>query len=304
MSKLVLIDGNAILHRAYHAIPMLTGNAGQPTNAVHGFVSIMLRIILDLEPTHIVVAWDTAKPTFRHAQYSNYQANRPRGDSELISQFQLIYDVLKAMDIPIFFMEGFEADDILGTISSQVTLHRLLFTETIIVTGDRDILQLVDDQKNIKVFMPVKGLSEGKLYSDKDVVERMGVHANQIVDFKALVGDPSDNYPGVAGIGPKTAIGLLEKYQTLENIYKHLDEIKPTIAKKLATGAEPAGISQRLATIVRDVPVTFNLEDARKWDIANKKVIALFHEIGFKTLTARVIKVGAELEKKRQLSLV
>lgn len=300
MSKLLLIDGNAVLHRAYHALPPLTSNDGQPINAVYGFISMLLNLILQLKPTHIAVAWDTAKPTFRHAEYTNYQANRPRSDSELVSQFSLAHKVLEAMNIPIYSIEGFEADDILGTISSQ----KGMVDEVVIVTGDRDILQLVDEQRNIRVFMPVKGLSDGKLYGEAEVIERMGVTPSQIVDFKALVGDPSDNYPGVTGIGPKTAIDLLKKYQTLDEIYKNLDEIKPNTAKKLALGAEAAGISKRLATIVRDTPVTFVLEDSKNWDIANKKTIALFNQIGFKTLTQRVVKVASSIVKSGQGNLL
>lgn len=296
MTKLVLIDGNAILHRAYHAMPALTSNNGTPINAVYGFISMLLRITQDLKPTHIVVAWDTAKPTFRHSEYSNYQANRPRGDSELVVQFDIIYSVLKAMAIPIYFMEGFEADDVIGTIATQCRDKKLV-DEVNIVTGDRDILQLVDDEENIKVFMPIKGLSEGKLYSEADVEERMGVKPSQIIDFKALVGDPSDNYPGVAGIGPKTAIGLLKQFGTLEKIYKNLHLVPTKVAEKLANGAEPAGISKRLATIVRDVPITFKLEDAKKWDLSGERVIKLFQEIGFKTLTDRVLKFGSQLQK-------
>lgn len=299
----MLIDGNAILHRAYHAMPPLNAKDGTPINAVYGFISMLLRIIQDLKPTHIAVAWDTAKPTFRHAEYANYQAQRPRGDSELISQFAVCYKVLDTMDIPRFSLEGFEADDVIGTIATQCRDQKLV-DEVNIITGDRDILQLVDEKLNIKVFMPVKGLSDGKLYGDGDVVERMGVNPSQIIDFKALVGDPSDNYPGVAGIGPKTAIDLLVKYGNLEQIYKHLDEIKPNVAKKLAVGAEPAGISKHLATIVRDVPVTFKLEEAQKWDVASKKVLDLFSQIGFKTLSERVVKVGAEIAKSKQINLL
>ena len=304
----MLIDGNAILHRAYHAMPALTSKDGTPINGVYGFVSMLLRIITDLKPTHIVVAWDTAKPTFRHTEYSNYQAQRPKGDSELIVQFDIAYKVLDAMQIPKYFLEGFEADDVIGTLAYQVASRhsggRRPIESIDIVTGDRDILQLVDDDKHIFVYMPTKGISEGKLYKEQDVVERMGVKPNQIIDFKALVGDQSDNYPGVAGVGPKTAIDLLKTYGTLEQIYKNLNDIKPSIAKKLAQGAEPAGISQRLATIVKDVPVTFKLIEAEKWDIAGKKVLDLFAQIGFKTLSDRVVKVGAEIAKSKQMNLV
>lgn len=299
MTKLILIDGNAVLHRAYHALPPLTSKDGKQINAVYGFISMLLRIITDLKPTHIAVAFDTAKPTFRHAEYVGYQAHRPRTDSELSTQFEIMHKVLDSMNIPIYFLAGYEADDVLGTIAKQTKDMK----EVVIVTGDRDILQLVDD-KRVKVFMPVKGLTEGKLYGEAEVMERMGVHPNQIIDYKALVGDPSDNYPGVAGIGPKTAAHLIAEYETVDEIYKNLALIPPKVSKKLAEGIESAGMSKKLATIVTDVPITFHTKDAGIWDIDNKKVLDLFGKLGFKTLTERVKKVGHEIDKEKQMSLI
>lgn len=301
MTKLVLIDGNAILHRAYHALPPnLTTSSGQPINAVYGFVSMLLRVITDLKPTHIAVAFDTAKPTFRHAEYVGYQAHRPRTDSQLSSQFEIAYKVLDAMNIPVYKLVGFEADDVIGTISHQVKG----IDEVVIVTGDRDILQLVDDKENIKVYMPIRGLTDAKLYGEKETFERMGVKPSQIIDYKALVGDPSDNYPGVTGIGPKTANGLIEKYGNVDDIYKHLGDIPEKTAKKLAEGAEAAGISRKLATIVKDVPITFKIGDANHWDVDSDKTLKLFEEIGFKTLTKRVKGVGSQIDKEKQMTLL
>ncbi len=286
MTKLLLIDGNAILHRAYHALPTsLTSKNGEPINAVYGFVSMLIRIIEDIKPTHIAVAFDTPKETFRKAEYVGYQANRPRLESDLSSQFEKTYKVLDAMNIPIYKLERYEADDVIGTISNQCNS---LVDEVVIVTGDRDILQLVDDKKHIGVYMPVKGLKDMKLYKEVDVVGRMGVKASQIVDFKALAGDASDNYPGVTGIGPKTAISLLTKYDFLENIYAKINEIPEKVGKKLAVGVESAGMSKKLATIVKDVPITFHLPETEKWSLNSQRVLDLFVEIGFKTLTNRV----------------
>lgn len=296
-----MIDGNAILHRAYHALPQnLTTKSGQPINAVYGFVSMLLRVVGDLKPTHVAVAFDTAKPTFRHAEYVGYQAHRPRTDSELSSQFEICYKVLDAMNIPTYKLAGFEADDVLGTIAHQVKG----IDEVVIVTGDRDILQLVDDKENIKVYMPIRGLTDAKLYGEKETMERMGVPPIQIIDYKALVGDASDNYPGVAGIGPKTAISLIEKYNSLENIYKKLGEIAPKTSKKLAEGAESAGMSKKLATIVTDVPITFKIEDASRWDVDNDETLKVFEEIGFRTLTKRVKEVGSQIDKEKQMALI
>ncbi len=286
MTKLVLIDGNAILHRAYHALPhSLTTTKGEPINAVYGFVSMLVRIVEDLKPSHLAVCFDTPKETFRKAEYVGYQANRPRLESELSSQFEIAYKVLNAMNIPIYKLERYEADDVLGTIAEQT---QKIVDEVIVVTGDRDILQLVNDKDKVKVYMPIKGLSNAKLYSEKDVIERMGVAADKITDFKGLAGDPSDNYPGVTGIGPKTAINLIEKYGSVEDIYKHLGDIPERVSKKLAIGAESAGISKKLATIVKDVPITFDLDGASKWNMGSEETIKYFKELGFKTLTNRV----------------
>ena len=285
---LLLIDGNAIIHRAYHALPPLSANDGSPINAVYGFISMLLGVIQTLKPTHIIVAWDTPKPTFRHSQYSNYQAQRPRGDSELISQFAIARKVLESMNIPQYSLEGFEADDVIGTIANQLTQYDQV-NDIVIVTGDRDILQLVNDTKHISLYMPIKGLSNAKLYHELDVVDRMGVKADQIIDYKALVGDPSDNYPGVAGIGEKTAINLLNQFGNVDQIYNNLHLIPDKYAKKLAEGAEPAGVSRMLATIVQDVPITAKLDEASKWDVSSERTVKLFREIGFKTLTNRIL---------------
>jgi DNA polymerase-1 len=290
MSKLILIDGNAVLHRAYHALPSsLTTTSGEPINAVYGFISMLLRIITDLKPTHIAVCFDTPVETLRKAEFVGYQANRPRLDSGLSSQFEITYKVLDAMNIPIYKLERYEADDVIGTISNQANS---LVNEIIIVTGDRDILQLVDDNKKIRVWMPVQGLNKTKVYAEVDVVERMGVKPNQIVDYKALAGDASDNYGGVTGIGPKTAINLLEKYNTLENIYEHINQIPEKVAKKLAVGVESAGMSKKLATIIKDAPITFHLADAKNWNIGNPATITYFRQLGFKTLTKRIEQIS------------
>lgn len=305
MSKLILIDGNAILHRAYHALPPLTSKTGKQINAVYGFVSMLLRIIADLKPTHIAVCFDTPKPTFRHAEFTGYQAQRPRMDSELSDQFEVTYKILDAFSIPIFRQEGYEADDLIGTISAQATDNdekNFEADEVVVVTGDRDILQLVTDR--IKVYMPVKGLAQAKIFGKEDVAEKMGVVPSQIVDYKALVGDQSDNYKGVSGIGPKTAIHLIKQFGNVENIYRHLGEIPEKTAQKLAQGAESAGLSQKLATIVTDAPVTFHLDEASKWDVKSPKVLKVFEEIGFKTLSKRVVDVGRQIEKEKQMKML
>jgi DNA polymerase-1 len=299
VSKLILIDGNAILHRAYHALPPLTTKRGEPINAVYGFISMLLRVIQDLRPTHIVVAFDRKEPTFRHKEYEHYQAHRPETDKKLISQFDKAKRVIDAFGIPYYDKAGFEADDVIGTLAKQAEKK---LEEIIIVTGDKDILQLVT--KKTKVYLPVRGLSDAKLMEAEDVVEKMGVRPDQIDDYKALVGDPSDNYPGVPGIGPKTATKLLAEYGTVEDVYKNIDKIQERVAKKLKEGKDLAIVSQKLAEIVTNVPVKLDIEKSGKWKINSKNVLDLFAEYGFKTLTKRANKVGEEINKEKQMSLL
>lgn len=263
MNRLVLIDGNAVLHRAYHALPPLRAPDGSVINALYGFASMLLKVTQDLKPTHVAVAFDRPKPTFRKELYKGYQAARPKMEEDLSSQIPKVYEMLTAFHIPMFGVDGFEADDVIGTIATTVTQKKskLKMDEVIIMTGDRDILQLVAD-KNIQVFMPTKGLSEGKLYGEKEVKERMGVEPDRIPDFKAFAGDASDNYPGVAGIGPKTAINLIDTFGSVEDVYKALRNNTKDIQafsagtiEKLKKGAEDAALYKNIATIRRDVPV-------------------------------------------------
>lgn len=296
MNKLVLIDGNAVLHRAFHAIPPLTSKNGEPTNAIYGFVSMLLNIIQSLNPTHLAVCFDEKEKTFRHIEFPEYQSQRPPTHEDLSSQFEKARDFLEAAGVPIYSKSGYEADDIIGTISNK-------FENIVIITGDRDILQLVNDKKNIKLFMPVGGLSNGKIFGEKETLERMGVPPSQISDLKSLIGDQSDNYKGVSGIGPKTAIGLLSKYKSMSKIYKHLDELPEKLREKLKKGEKDAQMSYRLATIMKDVPIEIDFDGMDNWNIDSDKVKNLFQEFGFKTLTKRVKSVSEKLNKEKQGSL-
>jgi len=298
MGKLVIIDGNAILHRAFHALPPLTTKRGEPINAVYGLVSMVLRVIADLKPTHIAVAFDERAPTFRHKELPTYQAQRPPTANELSGQFGKARDFLKAAGIPVYSKPGFEADDVIGTIVTNTV------DDVVIVTGDRDQLQLVNDKKNIKLYMPIAGLANAKMFGETETIERMGVPPIQITDLKALTGDASDNYFGVSGIGPKTAITLLSKYESVKAIYEHLNEIPSSVREKLEKGKKSADQSYFLATIVRDIPLDLDFEAMGKWNIAGPKVIKLFEEFGFKTLTDRIKKVGKELDDQKQMSLL
>jgi DNA polymerase-1 len=295
VGKLVIIDGHAILHRAYHALPPLTNRNGEMINAVYGLTSMLLRVIQDFKPTYLVVCFDEKEKTFRHKALDTYQAQRPKMADELSSQIQKAKDVVKAFNIPFFSKAGYEADDVIGTIAA------LGGGDVVIITGDKDILQLVNDK--IKVFMPVRGLSEGKLMGEEEVKVKMGVVPSLVADYKALVGDPSDNYSGVPGIGPKTAVSLLDEFGSFEGIYKNLKKIPEKTREKLIRGEESAKVSYKLATLVKNVPIDFKIEEAKKWDIDSPKVMETFTNLGFKTLKERVKKVGKKLDQEKQGSL-
>ncbi len=308
MNKLLLFDGNALMHRAYHALPPLTTKKGEPINAVYGLTSMLLRVITDHSPTHIAFAFDRPEPTFRKEIHKEYQAQRPEMEDELAGQFEKVYQVLSAMGIPVYSKAGFEADDVIGTvakIASEETRNKTQETkidEVIIVTGDRDMLQLVDNETEL--LMPGRGLSDSKLYGESETIERMGVAPSQIVDLKALMGDASDNYKGVPGVGPKTAIKLIEDYKTLENIYRNIDKLPSNVAVKLRENRESADMSYMLAKIRTDVPIDFDLETTSKWKIDSKDLIELFEEYGFNTLTSRVKSVGKSVTSSKQQSLL
>jgi len=295
--KLVLIDAFAILHRAFHAIPPLTNKKGEPTNAVYGFVSMILKVVQDLQPNSLAVCFDVKAPTFRHKEFKDYQSQRPPMADELSSQIEKVKSFLKAANIPIYLKAGYEADDLLGTIAKKSDADSV-----IIATGDKDMLQLVDEKT--KIYMPIVGLSSAKLFGQVEAKERMGVFPSQIPDLKSLMGDPSDNYPGVAGIGPKTAIKLLEKYFSLDKIYAHLQEIEPNVREKLEGGKKDVLLFHRLATIVKDVSIKIDFAEMKKWNIDSPDVIKLFAEFGFKTLTKRVKEVGEKIDQEKQMTLL
>jgi len=301
----MLVDGSAIVHRAYHAMPPLTTSDGIPTGAIHGFFSMLLKLIQQLKPARIVIAFDRAKPTFRQQLYVGYQAQRPKMESDLASQYEAIIDILKKAKIQEVGVDGYEADDIIGTLSEKANKEGII---TYIVTGDRDMLQLVD--RDTLVLMPIKGISEVKIHDAGSVKEKYGVNPPQIVELKALTGDPSDNYPGVAGIGPKTAATLIREYGNVENVYKHLDDIavkNKSLAQKLIDGAEAVTLGKKLAQIVTDVPFVCDLDECQtsKIDIrAFKKALESFE---FKTLPKRVDEIfnqKQEVKKENQMKLL
>lgn len=297
MTKLVLVDGNAIMHRAFHALPSsLTTETGDPINAVYGFTSMILKIIEDLKPTHIAVCFDRKEPTFRKKEFKEYQAHRPEMDTGLSSQFPKAKEVVESMRIPIYEKAGFEADDVIGTVAKKTKVKSV-----VIVTGDRDILQLVDNK--IKVYLPVKGLTNAQLMDEEMVKEKMGVRADQIIDYKGLVGDPSDNYKGVPGIGPKTAEKLLEKYDSFKSIYKNIGKIDKKVAEKLKKYKKSAEMSYRLAKIITNVKVKYDLEDMNDWTVYDTDVEGVFDRFRFKTIKKRAQNLSLKLSKETQTTL-
>lgn len=305
MQKLILIDGNAILHRAFHALPPLTNKKGEIVNAVYGFFLMFLKIMQDFKPSYVVVCFDRPKPTFRKQLYAGYQAKRPKMSEDLVPQIKIVHDVLEKAKISIFEIDGYEADDLIGTVVRQVTERkddrRTSSIEVIIVTGDRDMLQLLN--RNVKAAMPIVGITNMAVFDEKKTEEKYGIKPSQFIDFKALVGDASDNYSGVAGVGPKTAKLLLQKYETLEEIYKNLDKVvekNPNLAKKLAEGAESAGLAKKLATIVTDAPITLDIEKCSFRHFDTEGIRQSFEDLGFKSLLKRLSPESYEVKPENQ----
>jgi len=296
MKKLVLIDSNALVHRAFHALPPLSSPTGQPTNAVYGFTALLLKMIGDLKPDYIVATFDLAGPTFRHEEYEQYKAQRVKAPDELYEQIPAVKRILTAMGIPILTKEGFEADDVIGTISAQT--QDLPDLQTVIVTGDLDTLQLVRG-RTVVVFTLRKGMSDTVMYDEDGVRERYGIAPSQVADLKGLKGDPSDNIPGVKGIGEKTAIALVQKFGDIETLFTELEKPEFIVSKKegvsenlrakLVDQKDMALFSKKLATIVRDVPVAFDIEAAdwhRHLDLPALELLC--KEFGFHTLIKRI----------------
>ncbi|MBI4035219.1 MAG: hypothetical protein HY381_02375 [Candidatus Chisholmbacteria bacterium] len=298
MKRLVLIDGHALLFRAFHAYPLLTTSKGELVNAVYGFASMLLNTIETLKPTHLAVAFDREKPTFRHAAYTQYKATRPEMPADLAGQQERVEEVVKALNMPIFAVEGYEADDVIGTLAlqakSQNTKRKAKSAksnEVVIVTGDRDALQLIENTQ-VKVYMPGRGKIPARLYDEDKFVQEYNLKPGQLVDFKGLVGDSSDNIPGVRGIGPKMAVKLLWEFGSVEEIYKYLPKVKDKfgerVAQQLVDDQEQARLSKELATIDRQVPIELKLSACQVHEYDKEKVVQLFEELEFKSLIKKL----------------
>lgn len=297
--RLLLFDGNALVHRAHHALPPLTlSTTGEVISAVFGFASMLLKAINELKPTHVAVAFDRPEPTFRHKDYLPYKAHRPAIAPELIPQFGKVRELLEVFRIPAFDKEGLEADDILGTLSLQAQAQGI---ETVIVTGDTDAMQLVGT--GVSLLTPRKGFADTVIYDEAKVRERYGLEPSQIADLKGLVGDTSDNIPGVTGIGEKTATRLLQEYGTVEGIYEHIEDVSPPRVREiLERNEDVARLCKHLATIVRNAPVNLDLEACHFAWYDRSRAVQLFREWEFRSLLSKLPQAPVPAKGPEQLS--
>ncbi|MBC8446944.1 MAG: DNA polymerase I [Chloroflexi bacterium] len=281
--KLVLIDGHSLAYRAFHALPdTLATSQGELTNAVYGFTSMLLNVLRDEKPDYIAVAFDVGR-TFRHEQYPQYKAHRAAMPDELRTQMARIRQVVEAFNIPIFEVEGYEADDVLGTLSRQAAQRGV---ETLLVTGDTDAFQLVDP--HTRVLTSRRSFSDTVIYDEAGIEARYGLRPRQLIDYKALTGDKSDNIPGVRGVGDKTATQLLQSYGSVEEVYEHLGEITGRARSALAGNEAQALLSKQLVAIVRDMDIALDLEKCRVGDFDRQQVVEFFREMEFRSLLERV----------------
>ena len=282
--RLVVLDAMSLIHRAYHAVPRhFATSSGEPTNAVFGFTNILLRVVEELSPDHAAAAFDLPGPTFRDEIYEPYKAHREAPDDMLVAQFGRIRELIEVLGIPIYDLEPFEADDVLGTLARQAEAEGF---EVWLVTGDRDALQLVTPHVRVLSTNPRTG--QPLIYDEAAIQDRWGIRPSQVVDFKGLVGDSSDNIPGVKGVGEKTASTLLKDYADIDEIYAHLEDLRPAIRRRLEGQEEVAYLSRKLATIVCDVPVAFDAERTRLWQADPAAVQAVMRELQFRNVVERM----------------
>jgi DNA polymerase-1 len=296
----MLLDGYGLVYRGYYALPPLTTSRGDLVNGVFGFASIVLRGLQDLQPDYLAVSFDLPGKTFRHEQYAEYKATRQRMPDDLRDQFPKVREVVKALRIPVYEMQGYEADDVIGTITAQLDSRDDL--ETTIVTVDLDMLQLVTPR--VRLMTTRSGVENTVMYDVAKIDERFGLRPDQMIDYKSLKGDPTDNIPGVPGVGEKTAAKLIRDYGTLESMYERLDEVKPDkLRDKLAEFRKQVFVGKDLSTIVRDLPIQIDLESARLGDYDRDTVVRLFREYEFRTLIERLPPISGESAEQRSESL-
>ena len=285
--RLIIIDSNSIIHRAYHALPPLTTKKGEVVGAVYGFLLVFFRAIKEFQPDFVAATFDVPGPTFRHKKYKEYKAKRPPAPEDLYQQIPKVKDLLKSFNVQIFEKEGFEADDIIGTIAKAAPQKQVIpEIETIILSGDSDTLQLVGP--HTKTYALRRGVKDIVLYDEKMVQEKYQLTPKQLLDFKALKGDPTDNIPGVPGIGEKTAQELIKKYSTLENLYQNLEDLKPKTKEILIQNTEPAFFSRDFVDIKKNVPIDFYLKICQWGDYDKQKATQALKNLDFYSLIPRL----------------
>src|SRR5215212_508691 len=296
----MLLDGFGLVYRGYFALPPLTTSKGELVNGVFGFASIVLRGLQDLQPDYLAVSFDLPGPTFRHEQYADYKATRTKMPDDLRDQFPKVREIVKALRIPVYEMQGYEADDVIGTITKQLDDRDDL--ETTIVTVDLDMLQLVTPR--VRLMTTRSGVENTVMYDIARIEERFGLRPDQMIDYKALKGDPSDNIPGVPGVGEKTAAKLIRDFGDLDSLLARLDEVTPAkLGDKLREHVDQIKMGRELSVIVRDLPVQIDLEAARLGDYDRDTVVRLFREYEFRTLIERLPPIAGESAEQRTEAL-
>ena len=291
MNTYLLIDGNAVMHRAYHALPPFKTKEGTPTNVIYGFFSILSKTLADFQPTNLIVCFDVKGPTFRKKLYKEYKATRKKVEDNFLIQIPLVKEGLKEADISYSEKQGFEADDVIGTLAKKLNKKN----KVLILSGDKDILQLVHD--NVSVITPAIGFAKMVIYDEKEVVKRFGVTPTQMADFKALAGDQSDNYKGAKGIGPKTATELLNQFNNIENIFKKANEVKSEkLQQILKENKENILLSKKLSKIDENVSLDLDLKKT-KFERFNEKFKEFLLKYEMYSLANRFFKQKKEDKK-------
>jgi len=286
MKTLLIIDGNAIMHRAYHALPPFKASDGTPTNIIYGYLTMINKVLLDFKPDYLISCFDTPEATFRNKLYKEYQSQRPKIDDDFIVQIPLVKQALDAAGISQIEKIGYEADDLIGTIAKIFEKNSF---RVIILTGDKDIFQLITE--NVYVASPQLGLANIKIFDKSEVEKKLDVAPNKIIEYKALAGDPSDNYPGAAGIGPKTACKLIRQFGNVENIYINIEKVESEKVKQiLIKEKENVFISKKLATIKTDVEIDLDIEKL-KFKNFNKKLIEFLESYQMNNLAKRLFNI-------------
>lgn len=303
MQKLVVIDTYALVHRAYHALPPLVSPEGILVNGVYGFMLFFLKMLNDLQPGYIIAAFDMAAPTFRHKEYKEYKARRIKMPDNFYEQIQIVKNLLEVFNIPILEKEGYEADDIIGSITEKLKDKKI---QIFIVTGDLDTLQLINDK--VFVYTLRRGIQDSIIYDKEKVFERFQLEPEQLIDWKALKGDPSDNVPGVPSVGEKTASGLIKEFKTLDNLYKNIKQeskikVSPRILEKLKNFEDQAYFSRHLVIIQKDLKLKFNLEEAKFDSPSKDKIVSLLNKLGFQSLISRIFASEQKVFSKEKIPL-